>query len=109
MGNNKSINNVCYEVESNRIRKLAELPVNAPHSWVHMDSNPTRYRSSVVDIKNTDSNETYKCYMPKYIANRGYEGKLFVYEGLEMKTDGSGHSFQKVVFLKLRGLEYIGE
>ena len=103
MANIKSINDVCYEIESNqipKIRKLAELPVNVPHSWVHMDPNPTRYGSFVVDIKNLDTNETYKCYMPKYIANRGYGGKLFVYEGLEKKTDGSGHSFHKVVFLK---------
>ena len=99
MASIKSINNICYGIESNRVRKLGELPVIIPLSWVYMDPNPTRYGSFVVNIKNLDTNEKYKCYMPKYIAGGGCTGKLFVYEGLEMKTDGSRHSFHKVVFL----------
>lgn len=97
MANIKSINGQCYEIESSRVKKLADLPINVAHSW---DPNPTRYGSFVVEVLNMDTDETCRCYMPKYIAGRGSRGKMFVYEGLENKSDGSGHSFHKVVFLK---------
>ena len=89
-----------YEIEDSRVRKLSEVPVNVPHHWIYRYPNPTRYGSFVVEILNEDTEEIYRCYMPEYIAERGSEGKIFTYEGLENKTDGSGHSFHKVVFLK---------
>ena len=98
------INGVVYRVERDNsqtsVKKLTELPVNVPHSWLLTGLKPTRYGSHVVDVHNLDTNEEYKCYMPAYVVNRGGKGKVFVYEGLVKKTDGSGHSFHKVVFLE---------
>ena len=98
----KSIGGRDYVIEDMRVRKFSQIPVNVPHEWVCMDRNPTRYGSFVVEVQNKDTNEIYRCYMPKYLAERGSKGKIFVYEGLKKKTDGSGHSFHKVVFLKQR-------
>ena len=98
------INGIVYKVEKDdsqaNVKKLTELPVNVPYSWLLMGLKPTRYGSFVVDIKNLDNNEECKCYMPAYVVNRGGKGKVFVYKGLVKKTDGSGHSFHKVVFLE---------
>ena len=54
----------------------------------------------VYRVERDNRDEEYKCYMPAYVVNRGGKGKVFVYEGLVKKTDRSGRSFHKVVFLE---------
>ena len=48
------INGVVYRVERDNsqlsIKKLTELPVNVPHSWLLTDLKPTGYGSHVVDV-----------------------------------------------------------
>ena len=100
------IDGVVYRVERDNsqtsVKKLTELPVNVnvPHSWLLTGLKSTRYGSHVVNVQNLDTDEEYKCYMPAYVVNRGGKGKVFVYEGLVKKTDRSGRSFHKVVFLE---------
>ena len=102
--NTRVINGVVYRVEKDdsqaNVKNLTELPVNVPYSWLLTGLKPIRSGSYVVNVKNLDINEECKCYMPTYVVNRGGKGKVFVYEGLVKRTDGSGHSFHKVVFLE---------
>ena len=102
------INGVVYRVEKDdsqaNVKKLTELPVNVPYSWLLMGLKPTRYGSFVVDIKNLDNYEECKCYMPAYVVNRGGKGKVFVYEGLVKKTDGSGQLLQGGIFRAAIGI-----
>ena len=69
-------------VKSLKIRRLTDIPVDVPHLWGYTYPNPEPDGSFVVIVKNIDTNEEYRCYVPVYVVNRGREGKLFVYEGL---------------------------
>ena len=69
-------------VKSLKIRRLTDIPVDVPHLWGYTYPNPEPDGSFVVIVKNIDTNEEYRCYMPVYVVNRGREGKLFVHEGL---------------------------
>ena len=82
------INSVKDAIKSLKIKRLTDIPVDVPHLWEYMYPNPKDDGSFVVVVKNADTNEEYRCYMPVYIVNRGREGKLFVHEGL------GGVSFQ---------------
>ena len=46
------------------------------------------------------ANENFKCYMPAYIAKEYQEGKVFIYNGLQAKNDGSGHTYHRVMWRK---------
>ena len=98
--NTKTLGGKEYFTDSNRIKKMSDIPIDIPHIMVSKYPNPTKYGSFVVELQNEDTNENFKCYMPAYIAKEYQEGKVFIYDGLQAKNDGSGHTYHRVMWRK---------
>ena len=83
------LNSVFDAIKSLKIGRITDIPVDVPHLWGYRYPNPEPDGSFVVVVKNVDTNEGYRCYMPVYVVNRGREGKLFVYEGSKKRKHGN--------------------
>jgi len=75
------------------IKKLSALNQTTPNTVVSKNSEPARFSSYIVTIINKDTEEEYKIYLPEYIAKHSLPGKRFMYNELQKKSDGSGHSY----------------
>jgi hypothetical protein len=80
------------------ICKLSELSQDESYLVVSKDNNPTRFGSYVVTVINEYTDEEYRVYMPEYIAKHATADRVFCYNGLQKKTDGSGHAFHSVLW-----------
>ena len=98
--NTKTLGGKEYFTNGNRIKKMSDIPIDIPHIMVSKYPNPTKYGSFVVELQNEDTNENFKCYMPAYIAKEYQAGKVFIYNGLQAKNDGSGHTYHRVMWRK---------
>lgn len=99
METSKTINGIIFtSAPVSPINKLVNLPVNVPHVFISVESKPTKYGSYVAVVKNEDTDEKLRYYMPEYITKYAQPGKRFIYDGLKKKSDGTGYAYQHVMW-----------
>ena len=96
----KSINGAVFTARTtpSTVCKLSDLTKYVPYIIKFKNDRPTRFNSYIVTITNEDTGEECNVYMPEYIAKSALSGERFIYNGLQEKSDGSGHRFHSVLW-----------
>ena len=103
MASKRVINGVEVEfLPSNEVRKMSDLELFTPYQYIrHVKSFKNKYgTSNIVEIKSLDDGSEFNMFMPEYLVDRAFPGRIFQYEGLKQKPTNPNHKYQSVSWAK---------
>jgi len=95
----KTINGEVFRARAVAITKLSAITIDVPHEIICIDSKPTKYGTYIVTVFNEGTKVECKVYMPAYLAEDAKVGDRFIYNGLKVKIDNSGHRYHSLLWV----------